>query len=121
MDGETWLHFFHVTFVVIWVGGNCALQILGTRISNERQPEKMRDMAGHFEFIGTRVFTPCSLLVLVTGVWLVLISDGEWAFSQLWVWSSLVLFAVSFGLGAFYLGPSLAKAKKRWTDEGPSS
>jgi len=121
VEAESWLLFFHLTFVAIWVGGNVALQVLGTLVSRERQPEKMRDMAGHFEFIGMRVFTPSSLLVLVTGVWLVLISDGEWAFSQFWVWSSLVMFAISFGLGLLYLGPSLGKAKAIWTEEGPSS
>ena len=120
MDAETWLHFLHVLTAMVWVGGSLALQVVGTRISRGSGPEQMHAMAGHFEFVGMRVFTPASLAVLITGIWMT-VSEEEWGFDQFWVLAALAMFAFSFLSGALYLGPQLGRAKKIWDAEGPTS
>jgi hypothetical protein len=45
---------------------------------------------------------PAVVVVLVSGVWLVLISS-EWNFTQLWVLLALGAFIVAFLIGAVYL------------------
>ena len=41
----TFVFFLHVLFAAIWVGGNVALQIIGTRISKSGDPGRMPAMA----------------------------------------------------------------------------
>lgn len=110
----------HVMAAVVWVGGNINAQIIATRIARENDRAKLADMAAQFEFVGTRVFMPASLVLLVLGVWMVLIS-GAWSFSQFWVLAALAMFAYSFASGAFYLGPSLGKVKALYAAEGVGS
>ena len=119
MDAETWLHFLHVFAAIIWVGGAFALQVVGTRISRGGDPERMHAMAGDFEFVSNWVFTPATLAILVTGIWMTVSED--WGFDQFWVLAGLAMFALSFVLGVFYLGPQLTRAKKIWDEEGTSS
>jgi uncharacterized membrane protein len=113
----TVLKTLHVLAAVTWVGGNVVLQILATRVQRERDASRLADMAGHFEFVGTRVFTPASLLLVVLGVWMVLISQA-WDFEQPWIVAAIAMFAYSFVSGAFYLGPNLGKLKRIYGERG---
>jgi uncharacterized membrane protein len=114
-----WLLFFHILMAIVWVGGAIALQILGTRIYRSGNRQRMYEMAGDFEFIGTRVFTPASLLLLGLGIWMVII--GPWNFGMTWIDLGLAMFGYSFISGAFYLGPQLTKVKAIAATEGPES
>jgi uncharacterized membrane protein len=114
-----WLKAFHVLAAVIWVGGNAVLQILSTRIVRENDPVKLADFAGHIAWVGTRIFTTASLLLVVLGVWMV-IESPAWNFGQFWILAALAMFAYSFLAGAFYLGPKSAQLKKMFQTEGPS-
>jgi uncharacterized membrane protein len=113
----TVLKTFHVLAAVTWVGGNIVLQILGTRVSRERDASRLAATAGDFEFVGTRVFMPASLLVLGLGIWMVVITPA-WDFSQLWIVAAIAMFAYSFASGAFYLGPRLARLKRIYAEKG---
>ena len=114
-----WLLFFHIMAAIVWVGGGISLQILGTRISRSGDRERLFEMAGEFEFIGTRVFAPSSLLLLGLGIWMVII--GPWNFGMTWIDLGLAMFAYSFVSGAFYLGPQLNRMKAIAATEGPES
>jgi uncharacterized membrane protein len=114
-----WLKFFHVLAAITWVGGAIGLQVLGTRIYRAGKRERLYEMAGDFEFIGTRVFTPASLLLLGLGIWMVII--GPWNFGMTWIDLGLAMFAYSFVSGAFYLGPQLNRVKSIAEREGPGS
>jgi hypothetical protein len=51
-------------------------------------------LAAELEWVGPWLIGPSSLVVIGLGIWLVLLV--EWAgFSQLWIWLSLALVAVS--------------------------
>jgi len=121
MDLETFVHFVHVLLAVIWVGGAFSLQVVATRTWNARNSSRLPEMAADFEFVGTRIFTPASLLIVLSGIWLVTTSDGEFAFDQFWVYASLFAFAYSFLSGALYLSPHLGRAKRVWAEQGATS
>ena len=52
----TALKTLHVLAAVTWVGGSIALQVIATRVQRERDPKRLAEMAGHFEFVGNRLF-----------------------------------------------------------------
>jgi uncharacterized membrane protein len=111
-----WLKSFHVLMAVIWVGGNVALQIVATRVNRSGNKPFGYELTKQYEFIGTRVFTPVSLILVVLGVWMVGI--GPWNFGMLWIDLGIAMFAFSFVSGAFYLGPHLKKLKETADREG---
>jgi len=47
--------------------------------------------------------------VLVLGLLLVWLSDGQWTFSQTWVWLSVVLFVISLGVSHGFLLPRVRR------------
>jgi uncharacterized membrane protein len=114
-----WLLLLHVLAAITWVGGNIGLQILGTRIYRAGNRQRLYEMAEDFEFVGTRIFTPASLLLLGLGIWMVII--GPWNFGMTWIDLGLAMFAYSFVSGAFYLGPQLQKVKAIAGREGVDS
>jgi len=111
-----WLKSFHVLAAVVWVGGNVALQIVATRVNRSGNRTFAYEMTKQFEFIGTRIFTPASLLLLVLGIWMV--SIGPWNFGMLWIDLGIAMFLFSFVSGAFYLGPHLKKLKETADRDG---
>jgi uncharacterized membrane protein len=97
----------HVLAAVIWVGGAFTMQLLGTRAVSSRDPQKMAAFGQSAEFMGTRVFMPASLVVLVFGVWAVF--EGSWSWGDFWILWGLVGVLFSAIVGASYLGPESAR------------
>jgi len=115
----SWVKSFHVLMAVIWVGGNFALQIVAIRVNRSGNRTFAMELTKQYEFIGTRVFMPVSLVLLGLGIWLV--SIGPWNFGMLWIDLGLAMFAFSFVSGAFYLGPHLKKLHQTVDREGLES
>jgi uncharacterized membrane protein len=115
-----WLKSLHVLMAILWVGGAATIQVLAIRTTRANDPERLRTLAGEIEFIGTRIFTPASLLLLILGIWMV-IDAPAWTFGQFWILAALAMFAFSFVSGAFYLGPQSGKLKKMYEAEGASA
>ncbi len=105
MTLELWLHLAHVAGAIVWVGGGMMLSLVGARARQSRDLAVIGEFARTLSYVGLRVFTPAVLVVLVSGVWLVLVSS-EWNFSQLWVLLALGAFVVAFLIGAVYLSRS---------------
>jgi uncharacterized membrane protein len=112
-----WLKAFHILMAITWVGGAIVLQILAIRVRGSNDPERLRSLSGDIEFVGTRVFTPATLILLGLGIWMV-IDSPAWTFGQFWVLAGLGMFAFSFGSGAFYLGPQTGRLKKMFEAQG---
>jgi uncharacterized membrane protein len=115
-----WLKFLHILMAITWVGGAITLQILAIRIVGGNDPVRLAAFAGEAEFVGTRIFTPASLLLLAFGIWMV-IDEPAWTFAQFWVLAGLGVFAFSFVSGAFYISRQSARLKKMYADEGSSA
>ena len=110
------LLFVHVLAVVIWVGGGIVLNFLGTRLAAGGNPVEMAGFMHQIEWIGIRVFTPASAIVLIAGVIMTL---DAWSFDTLWIGIGIAGFLYSFINGAFLLGPLSGRTGKLMSERGP--
>src|SRR4051794_12091229 len=98
------LLFGHVVCVILWVGAGTLFHILGIRAERTDDTEAIARIFKDLEFLGTRLFLPSSLLVLVFGLLLVWDSDF-WSLDQLWIVIGLAGFALTFLTGIAWLKP----------------
>jgi uncharacterized membrane protein len=119
VDSYTIFKFFHVLLAVVWVGGAIMLQVLAQFALRSKLPGRAAEFARETEWVGTRVFTPASILVLLLGIWLV--HDGHWGFGHFWIIAGFVSFVVSFAVGAGFLGPEAGRLAKEIEAQGPDA
>lgn len=95
--------FFHVVAAIVWLGGGLMLTLQALRANRAGQTPAIERILGDAEWLGTRVFVPASLVVLVFGILMVV--DGPWAFDQLWIVLGLAGYAGTFVTGALISRP----------------
>jgi uncharacterized membrane protein len=100
----------HVAFAVIWVGGGIALTIIGLLAERAGDPRELATIVKYAERLGQRVFSPSSVVVLAFGI--AMIEKGGLGWGTFWIDFALVLWALSFVVGAGYLGPTAGKIHK---------
>ena len=116
------LMFVHVLSAIVWVGGACTVQVYALRALGTDDPVKVASFASDTEFVGTRVFIPASLILLVSGMFTLHDSAGLWSYSQGWVQFGLVVIVLSIAVGIGYLGPEagrIARATEAGGVESP--
>jgi len=106
------LKFVHVLAAVIWVGGAATAQVYALLAVRTNDPVKVAAFAGDTEFVGTRIFLPASLILLVSGILTVRESSGAWDYNQGWVQFGLVIIALSIVTGAGFLAPESGRIAK---------
>jgi uncharacterized membrane protein len=112
---EVWL-FLHIIMAVAWVGGNISLNIVGTRLVAASPGPPVAAFARQVEWIGSRVFAPASLLLLIAGI---VMTVDAWSFEELWIIIGIAGFLYSFIVGAFVLGPLSGRTGKLLEERGP--
>jgi uncharacterized membrane protein len=110
---------FHVLMAIVWLGGGLAISVLGWRIVLTNDGRAMAAFAKNVEWVGNRIFVPASLALLVLGF--LMIHDGNWSYSSLWIVIGLGGFAVTFLTGMLFLGPQGGKIGKLIEAEGVES
>jgi uncharacterized membrane protein len=110
--------YIHILCAIIWVGGAVYVQILAIRIERSSDPSVMGRLGPEVEFIGTRVFVPASIVLLLAGAFMV---SQRWAFTQAWISVAIVLWLGSILVGSFYLGPQSKRIGQLVAAEGPAS
>jgi uncharacterized membrane protein len=113
--------FVHVLSAVVWVGGACIVQVYAFLALRTNDPVRVAAFAGDTEFVGTRIFIPSSLILLVSGVFTVHESAGGWSYSQGWVQFGLAIIVLSIAVGAGYLGPEAGRIAKATARSGVES
>ena len=98
----SWLKFLHILGATVWLGGGATLIVLGIRTRRSSDPGSIAEFGRVVQYVGMRLLGPAWIVLLITGVWMVLVS-AAWNFSQLWVLIALGLFALAFLIGVAYL------------------
>lgn len=107
----------HVLAAVVWVGGAVTLQLFAMRAQGSDDPMRLAGFAKDAEWVGTRVFIPASLLLVVLGVWMVI---DSWSFGQTWILLGIGGYGFSFLVGSFFLGPESGRIGKMMDERGPA-
>jgi uncharacterized membrane protein len=119
LDLTEFLKMLHVIFAVIWVGGGFASQMYALRARAADDPARMAQFGQDTEWIGTRIFTPASLLVLALGITMV-VREPAYAFGDTWILIGLGGILFSALVGSLFLGPESGRLAKVITEKGPS-
>jgi uncharacterized membrane protein len=118
----TWYETFlwlHITGAALWVGGDAMIQAFAYRILRADDAPRLAGFARDVEWTGLRVVMPASMVLLATGVGLVV--NGNWDWSEPFVSVGLLVWLVSAGVGAGFLGPESGRISKLVDAEGPDS
>jgi uncharacterized membrane protein len=118
----TWYTFFksiHVIASVIWVGGAVMIQAFAFRILRTGDARRQAEFAKDSEIIGMRLFIPTTLVLFLAAIGLM--ANGNWSWGQNWTVLGLIAFALSFVVGAGYLGPEGGRIAEAIEKGGPDS
>ena len=94
----------HVLAAIVWLGGGAALTTYGIRsLRKKNNAQELGVIAAEAEFLGTRVFTPASFLLLAMGIAMMINGDLDWG--QFWVVGGLVGWGITTATGILLLSP----------------
>jgi uncharacterized membrane protein len=117
MSSYELLLFVHVLAAVVWIGGAASLQVLAIRAERSRDGGRVPGIAAEAEWMGSRVFLPASIALLLAGIGLTL--DGDWGFTTPWVLLGLIAYGLSALTGSLFLGPESGRIGKMVAEVGP--
>ncbi len=104
------LLFGHVLAVILWVGPGFLFQIFTERAAATDDTGTLRTVVREGERLGKTLFGPASMIVLVTGLWLVL--EGNWGFDRMFVVGGLVGVVASMAIGGVFIGPTVKRLEE---------
>jgi uncharacterized membrane protein len=107
--------FVHVLAAMLWIGGTTTLQVLALRAKGSGDGERLHRMSKEAEWIGTRVLTPISIVLLLAGTTMAVI--GPYGFGQPFVIVGLFGYACSIA-GGITLGAIGKRMEKAIEDHG---
>jgi uncharacterized membrane protein len=114
----SWVKFAHVLMAILAVGFNASYGFWLSRAA--REPEHELHVLRGIKFIDDRVANPAYGVLLLTGLWMVIISP--WELTTFWIAGSLVLYVVGIiilGLGIYT--PTLRRQLRVLEAQGPQS
>jgi uncharacterized membrane protein len=118
----TWYTFFksvHVVTAVVWVGGATMIQAYAIRILATGDGKRQAEFSKDTEVVGMRVFIPSSLILVLAAIGMMV--NLHWSWNQNWIILGLIAFALSFGIGAGFLGPEGGRIAKLIEQHGPDA
>jgi uncharacterized membrane protein len=118
----TWYTFFksvHVAAAAVWFGGALMIQAFAFRILRTGDARRQAEFAKDSEVVGMRVFIPATWVLLLAGIGVMV--NLPWSWGQNWVVFGLVAFALSFAVGAGFLGPEGGRIAAVIERDGPES
>jgi uncharacterized membrane protein len=93
----------HILGAIVWVGAHANLQFLALRAERSGDDAGLKQVLDDGDALA-KIIIPASLAVVIAGVLMVL--DGPWSFSMLWIDLGLAGFAATFVTGMFLLEPA---------------
>ena len=113
---EVW-KFLHVIGAMVWVGGSILFIVLSARAGATKDPAESGRIGQLALWVGTRIFAPASVWVLIFG--LVMVFDGPWEFSDAWIGLGLLGIIITAGIGNGFLAPNGRKIGPAMMERGP--
>jgi uncharacterized membrane protein len=107
----------HILAAIVWLGGGVFVQIYATRLRRANETTQLMRFAKDIERLGTSIFLPASIVVLLMGISMIWYSPA-WELSQLWVILGLVGIANTIVVGAAFLGPESGKLARLAEERG---
>jgi uncharacterized membrane protein len=117
MSSYELLLFVHILAAVVWIGGALSLQLLAIRAERSPDGGRVANIATEAEWVGSRIFLPASIVLLLAGIGLTL--EGDWGFTTLWVLLGLIAYGLSALTGSLFLGPESGRIGKMIAEVGP--
>src|SRR5687768_4437992 len=108
--------FIHIAAAVIWVGGGFMLIVLGIQAERSNDENRLRTVFEQVGSVATKVIVPSSIVVLLMGI--LMIVDGPWSLSYLWLVLGLIGFLATFVTGIGILTPQSEKLGAQLASEG---
>jgi uncharacterized membrane protein len=108
-----------VTAAVIWVGGAAMIQAYALRVLATRDGRRQAEFAKDTEIVGMRVFVPATVVLFLASIGLMI--NGHWSWGQNWIVFALIVLALSFAVGAGFLGPEAGRIGHLIETEGHDS
>lgn len=102
MELDTLLKFIHVTAAAVWIGSGALTVLHASHANKTGQHSRMIEQ---MEWVGPRIGGPVSLLIPVTGAWLVA-RNGSFEFTDPWVLGGIAGFVLLFAVGVGFHGPN---------------
>jgi uncharacterized membrane protein len=118
----TWYTFFksvHVIAAAVWVGGGVMIQALALRITRTSDARRQAEFAKDTEVVTMRLFIPTTWILLLAGIAMMI--NFDWSWGQNWIVLGLIAFALSFAIGAGFLGPETGRIAAVIERDGPES
>lgn len=112
-----WVKFAHILLAIVAVGFNASYGIWLARAA--QAPEHELHVLHGVKMLDDRFANPAYGLLLVTGLWMVLISP--WEITTFWILGGLILWAVVILLGLGLYTPTLRRQIQVLETEGPQS
>lgn len=107
----------HVLAAVLWVGGGATLHALLRRAQRTADPEYRLALVREANVIGSRLYAPLSLVLVIAGSFLV--NEAGYEFSQLWITLGYAAWLVSFVLGIGFYSREQKRIDELAEREGP--
>jgi hypothetical protein len=99
----------HVLSAIVWLGGGFMITAQAERAKRAKHEDELVDVAISADYWATHLFIPISLVLLVCGFGM--IGTGHLGFRHPFIDIGLVGWAVSFAIGAGFLGPQSGQVK----------
>jgi uncharacterized membrane protein len=119
MTRYEFLLLLHLIVVIIWLGAGFTMDLLFLRAERTRKPAELGKMGELQQWLVPRLFIPTGFLTLITGA--LLVWDGPWSFSNLWIEIGLLAWIAFFGVGFLFIRPQGEKMKDVVAQYGPTS
>jgi len=103
------LLFAHILSACVWLGGGFFLQALYLRLGSNPTKSNLLEFFSLSHWVSPRIFMPAAILTLGTGLLLVFLGGASW--SDAWIIIALVGVAITIGIGATQIGPTVRKLR----------
>ena len=118
-DSYTIYKALHVIAIVVWVGGDVTLTVLGIVFERRQDGATLAALGKMGEWVGTRVYTPSAFAVLAFGI--AVIEKGNLGWDVVWIDLALAGWAIATAVGVGFVGPELGRIDKAAEQFGPES